>query len=275
MAADEKAAAVEQWTNDPCGSTGIDDEPGGRAYFEQLLAMRREYAPWMDAVLGYAETGGLRVLDVGSGQGIDLARYASAGAHATGIDLTPRHVELARAHLDTLDLSAEVVQGDAESLPFETDTFDRVSSNGVLHHTPDMPASLREIRRVLKPGAEARIIVYHRGSLHYWLEQVLVRGLARGGLRREGSMAGVLSANVEESSVGARPLVNVYSRREVRRMLTEAGFADVRVRVDHLLPTDAFPIAALARFAPPLVNDRVLRRIGRLAGWYVTGLGRA
>ena len=106
--------------------------------------------------------------------------------------------------------TAEVVNGDAERLPFEDATFDRVSSNGVLHHTPDMPAALREIRRVLKPGGEARIIVYNRSSLHYWVNQVLYQGIILRGLLEERSMAGVLSRGVEVSSIGARPLVRVY-----------------------------------------------------------------
>lgn len=110
-----------------------------------------------------------------------------------------------------MGLEAEIVEGDAENLPFEDARFDRVSSNGVLHHTPDMPAALREVRRVLKPGGEARIIVYNRHSFHYWLTQVLYEGVLRGGLLKERSMEGVLSRGVEYSSIGARPLVRVYS----------------------------------------------------------------
>src|SRR5688572_20100214 len=91
---DAKQAAITQWTSDPCGP---DTEAGAgtRAYFEQLHAGRHSYAPWMNAALGYEHTDGLDVLDVGCGQGIDLARYARAGARVAGVDLTPRHVELA------------------------------------------------------------------------------------------------------------------------------------------------------------------------------------
>src|SRR3954454_22371006 len=94
-----KQAAIEQWTADPCGSSEVDQEPGSRSYFEDLLQMRDDYGLWMHEELDYAGATGLKVLDVGSGQGIDVARYAQAGAIATGVDLTPRHVELARTHL--------------------------------------------------------------------------------------------------------------------------------------------------------------------------------
>ncbi|MGH3072154.1 MAG: class I SAM-dependent methyltransferase [Gaiellaceae bacterium] len=270
---DYKAAAVEQWTADPCGSSIAEGEPGSRTYFENLVRGRFEYGPWMPEALGYDETRGLRVLDVGCGQGIDVYRYAVAGATATGIDLTPRHVELAQAHLEAMGLAANVVQGDAEQLPFADASFDRVSSNGVLHHTPDMPAALREIRRVLAPGGEARVIVYNRNSFHYWLTQVLYEGVLKGGLVKERSMAGVLSRGVEYSSIGARPLVRVYSPRQLRRLMAGAGFDGVHVAVRHFQPTDTPVTYVLRRWVRALENPRVLDRIGRVGGWYLVATG--
>lgn len=269
-----KAAAVEQWTADPCGSSEVDAEIGTAEYFANLDEMRRDYAPWMDEILGYSGTRGMRVLDVGCGQGIDLVRYARAGAIATGIDLTPRHTEIAAAHLAATGLEGAVVQGDAEQLPFDDASFDRLSSNGVLHHTPGIEAALREANRVLRPGGEARIILYNKSSLHYWISQVLLRGLLLGGLAREASMAGVLSSGVEFSTIGARPLVSVYTPRQTRAMLQRAGFVDVRTEVRHFHPNDAFLYALLSPRIAKLREPAVLDRVGRRAGWYVTGIGR-
>ena len=222
-----KQAAIRQWSADPCGPE-VAETPGTAPYIEQLIAGRQAYAPWFTDALDYAGSAALDVLDVGCGQGIDLVQYARAGARATGIDLTPRHAELARSHLDALGLSGKVVVGDAESLPFPDRSFDRISSNGVLHHTPGIERALSEIRRVLKPGGEARILVYNRRSFHYWLFQFLWQGIRHGQLLEERSMGGVLSRGVERSSVGARPQVRVYAPREVRRMLENAGLTDVR-----------------------------------------------
>ena len=219
---DHKQAAIQQWTADPCGPAA--GEPGSREYFEDLLRGRDRYAAWLHDSLGYRETAGRDVLDVGNGQGIDLYHYAASGARATGID-------------------------DA--------SFDRVSSNGVLHHTPDMSAALREIRRVLRPGGEARIIVYNRSSLHYWINQVLLQGIIRRQLFEERSMEGVLSRGVEVSSIDARPLVRVYSPRQMRRLLAQAGF----------------PVHMLASRVSKLQDPDVLDRIGRAAGWYVIARG--
>lgn len=270
-----KQATIEQWTADPCGENEAAGETGTPAYFEALEQSRVEYAPWMADQLGYAGTAGLDVLDVGCGQGIDLVRYARAGANVTGIDLTPRHAELARAHLAAHGLSGTVVLGDAEELPFDDDSFDRVSSNGVLHHTPNIEKALREIRRVLRPGGEARIIVYNRSSLHYWLFQVGYWGLWKRRLFTEGSMEAVLS-HVEHSESGeGRPLVRVYSPRQTRRLLHEAGFATVTTSVRQFKAQDTPVTAFLEPLLPPLRNPRVLDRIGRAAGWYVIGCGRS
>ena len=271
--ADAKRAAVEQWTADPCGSNIAAGEPGSRSYFESLVRRRFEYGPWMPEALGYDETSGLDVLDVGCGQGIDVYRYALAGARATGVDLTPRHVELARAHIAAMGLEAELVEGDAEQLPFADASFDRVSSNGVLHHTPDMPAALREIRRVLVPGGEGRIIVYNKRSFHYWVKQVVWEGVVRRGLIRERSMAGVLSSGVEVSSIDARPLVRVYSPRRLEQLMRAAGFAQVATAVRHFHPSDTPVTAVLAARLKALGDPAVLDRIGRLGGWYIVATG--
>jgi ubiquinone/menaquinone biosynthesis C-methylase UbiE len=247
--------------------------PGTRAYAEDQLSGCCNENPWMHEILGYDQAHGLRVLDVGCGQGIDVIRYASAGASVTGIDLTPRHVELARAHVAALGLDAEIVNGDAEALPFPDASFDRVSSNGVLHHTPDMPAALREIRRVLAPGGEARIIVYNRNSFHYWISQVLTQGIIRRQLFVERSMSGVLSRGVERSSIEARPLVRVYNHSALRRMLSAAGFTGIRTTMRHFNAWDT-PISYWVTNRIPALGSRmVLDRIGRIGGWYVIGYG--
>jgi ubiquinone/menaquinone biosynthesis C-methylase UbiE len=269
QAIDAKKQAVLCWTLAPCGPAVPDLPPGSKQYFDRLVAGRREYAPWMAEVLRYAESTGRDVLDVGSGQGIDVYEYASQGAHAVGIDLTPRHVELARLHLAASGLAASFVEGDAETMPFPTDSFDLVSSNGVLHHTPNIQASLAECLRVLRPGGTFTAILYNRQSFHYWITQVLGRGLLRGELFRAGSMGGVLSASVEAGSrLGARPLVRVYSPGEVRRMLESTGFDSVEVFKRHLRSGDV-PLTSRLR-----IPSGLLGRLGRVGGWYVIGSGR-
>src|SRR5262249_38399798 len=127
--------------------------------------------------------------------------------------------------------------------------------------------------RVLRPGGEARIIVYNRSSLHYWLNQVVSEGLIKRGLFRERSMAGVLSAGGEQSRVDARPLVRVYSPRQLLGLLRVAGREDVRTRVRHVHGGDARWTPRLSGRVRAVRDPATPDGIGRRVGWYVVGLG--
>lgn len=88
-----------------------------------------------------------RVLEVGVGAGNILARVQAAELH--GIDISD--YVLAKA-AERLGERATLVKGDAESLPYEDASFDRVYCSEVLEHVIDPKAVIREMRRVLKPG---------------------------------------------------------------------------------------------------------------------------
>ncbi len=108
----------------------------------------------LDCMLAEAGlTGGEKVLDVGSGAGHSTLHFARAGAKVTGLDLTREMVETGRrlAAREGLD-NAHFERGDAEDLPFADDSFDVVTCRLCAHHFADVPAALREMRRVLRPG---------------------------------------------------------------------------------------------------------------------------
>jgi hypothetical protein len=82
-------------------------------------------------------------------------------------------------------------------------------------------------------------------------------------------MRGVLSRGVEVSGIGARPLVRVYSPRQMRRLLLGAGFSSAHTSKRHFHTSDTFVTETLARHSSLLNRPDVLERIGRLAGWYI------
>ena len=91
------------------------------------------------------------VLDVGSGVGHwsrVLAPHLHPEATLIGLEREPRWVEEARRRTPAFTYQ----QGDAMQLPFADATFDVVTCQTVLIHLPDVPAALREMTRVLKPG---------------------------------------------------------------------------------------------------------------------------
>jgi ubiquinone/menaquinone biosynthesis C-methylase UbiE len=105
-------------------------------------------------------------LEVGCGVGIDLIRFARAGALATGIDLAGVSIALARKNFEYQGLAGELVVMNGEDMQFHDNTFDVVYAHGVLQYTSHPQQMMAEIHRVLKPGGQAILMVYNRYS---WL----------------------------------------------------------------------------------------------------------
>jgi hypothetical protein len=111
---------------------------------------------------------------------------------------------------------------------------------------------------VLRPGGTAKVMLYHRNSLNYWFDIVLRRGVLRGDFLRGRSVAEIMSRVVEFSSHDARPLVKVYSRKEVHKLF--GMFKDVRVDVEQLMRAEL-------RFISPLLTDAVFKKVRKRIGW--------
>jgi arsenite methyltransferase len=104
---------------------------------------------------------GERVVDVGSGGGIDsliAAKMVGTSGRVIGIDMTQAMLDKARTSAHSAGMSnVEFREGFGESLPVEDGWADVVISNGVLNLMPDKDAALREMARVLKPGGRLQI----------------------------------------------------------------------------------------------------------------------
>jgi len=256
----EKQHAREQWTNDPCGSTYVRDrELGTREFFEAVEQHRySEYAPWMREVMEFENFAGSDLLEIGCGMGTDLLQFSRGGARCTAVDITPRSIEIARHRFALYNQPGSFLLSDAEHLPFRSESFDVVYSNGVLHHTPDTQGSIDEVHRVLRKGGTAKIMVYHRNSLNYWVEIVARRGLLGAEFLRGRSAEEIMSRVIECSDHDARPLVKVYSRKQALKLFRR--FTDVRLEVDQLTREEL-------RLLSPLISQKTFRNLSRRVGW--------
>ena len=104
---------------------------------------------------------GERVVDVGSGAGIDsliASKRVGAGGQVVGVDMTPGMLERARRAASEGGFSnVEFREGHMEELPVEDGWADVIISNGALNLAPDKDLVLREFARVLKPGGRLQI----------------------------------------------------------------------------------------------------------------------
>ncbi len=143
---------------------------------------------------------GNRALDLCCGSGdvaMLLAQQVGVQGHVYGLDFAAQQLAVAAAkqekRLNPQTAAAiDWIQGDALSLPFETDQFDGITMSYGLRNVSDIPQALQEIRRVLKPGGKAAILDMHRPSnplvrafQQWYLEQVVVPAASRQGLTEE------------------------------------------------------------------------------------------
>jgi ubiquinone/menaquinone biosynthesis C-methylase UbiE len=156
--------------------------------------------------------------------GTDLLQFARAGADVTGIDLTPASIELTRKRFSLYGIQAQLHVADAEDLPFPDATFDVVYSFGVLHHTPNTQKTLDEVLRVLKPGGEMIVMLYHKNSLHVFAG-VPLAGLARW-VKRTAQRESVSTEWIRIYDGKENPLGKAYSKSEVRRLTRQ--FKNIR-----------------------------------------------
>ncbi len=131
--------------------TGWTDAERVAAYIALFAPASDQIVPAMVAASGAGP--GRRVLDVCSGHGNVTQALAATGAEVTGLDFSPAMVVAARERVP----AAEIVEGDAQAMPFEDQSFDAVTCNVGLGHIPDQAKAVAEIARVLRPGGVAAL----------------------------------------------------------------------------------------------------------------------
>lgn len=129
--------------------------------------------PVTDALVDYAQPSpGMHVLDLASGTGepaISLAVRVGSQGHVTALDMSAELLEIAekRARARGL-LNFTPRQADAHSLPFPDNGFDLATSRFGVMFFHDPEAALRELRRVLRPGARACFLAWGPFDQPYW-----------------------------------------------------------------------------------------------------------
>jgi ubiquinone/menaquinone biosynthesis C-methylase UbiE len=105
---------------------------------------------------------GHRVLDIGCGTGslLMLIKSKHPNVEAVGLDPDPRALERARRKARRAAFSIQLDQGFSDELPYPEGAFDRVFSSFMLHHLEpaEKETTLREVRRVLRPGARFHLL---------------------------------------------------------------------------------------------------------------------
>ena len=100
---------------------------------------------------------GIELLDVATGSGNVSIAAARSGAKVTGLDLTPKLLEAQRERAAAEGVEVTLIEGDAEELPFDDDSFDRVTSCFGVMFAPRQKLAAQELVRVARAGG--RVVV--------------------------------------------------------------------------------------------------------------------
>jgi len=202
-------------------------------------------------------------LELGCGTGFFLVNLAVAGVIAPDggavTDISPGMVEVAQRNAAAAGLRVTGRVADAESLPYDDDSFDLVVGHAVLHHIPDVELALREVLRVLRPGGRfvfageptryGDVVARRLSRLTWWATQQVTRLPAlRGWVRPPAELQASSEAAALESLVD----LHTFPPRHLERLALRAGAVDVAVRTEELTAAwFGWPVRTFEAAVPP------------------------
>ncbi len=211
--------------------------------------------------IDFEELKGKRVLEIGCGQGSHAELIARAGAQYTGIDITETAVRRTRKRFELNGLAGQIMQMDAEKMAFPDASFDFVWSWGVIHHSHNTKAIVEQICRILLPQGVAKIMVYHKHSLRYYVQGGLKEGLMKGKLLK-------MSLYEINKRFTDGAIARHYTSREARRMFDR--FSRVETSVMDGEKEAYIPILRkYARKIMPGMMRRVDAGLQKRWGWFL------
>jgi ubiquinone/menaquinone biosynthesis C-methylase UbiE len=165
-----------------------------------------------------------RVLEVAIGTGLNLPYYP-ADASLTGIELSPAMLAIAQQRAADLGRHVDLHHGNAESLPFDTGSFDTVVCALSLCTIPDPAAAIGEMRRVLMPGGHL-LLLDHIGSFwppihaaQWLLERLTIRAAGEHFTRRQLPLVTAADFEIIESErLKAGTIERIHARKPTAGM---------------------------------------------------------
>lgn len=163
----DASTSTDYWTGHhvPAPDEGFASIEASLAHYDK----RNNQYPGTLELTPVDQASGKCILDYGCGPGNDVIGFGtySRPEKLVACDVSPVAIELARkrAALHKLDVEFFNINENDSRLPFDAGSFDLIHTAGVLHHTPDPLAILKEFHRVLRPDGYVQIMVYNRDSL--------------------------------------------------------------------------------------------------------------
>lgn len=203
--------------------TGHERFANSAASLEHLHWRNAQYFNYIE-LMPVSGHDGQVVLDLGCGPGNDLVGLGvfSSPARLVGADVSITALDEARerAALHGLSVELAALPRTSAELPYEDASIDYIHCSGVLHHVADAEASLRECRRLLRPGGEMRVMVYNYESLWVHLYVAYVKQTLEGAY----ADLDIHSAFARTTDGPECPVSRAYVPADFLRMARDTGF---------------------------------------------------
>ncbi len=264
---------VQNWWHQNPFNYFVDAEEGSWEFYRNIDRKFLKWIPFMQKggypfLTRYIDMHGLKgkkVLDIACGTGVLTEQFVRMGADVTAIDLTAKAVELTKKRLDLYHLPGDVIQADAQKMPFPDNTFDYVCAWGCLMHMPETEQAIAEIKRVLKPGGKFLAMMYHVNSVHMRYAIQFGKGVLRGQYLKYDNQS-LINRYTDGAAIGGNMLAKFYSRKEFRNLFKD--FRDVKVMIhdNHGIPNQLpHPWLPLGKLLPKAAKEWVTRAWGMTA----------
>ncbi len=182
--------------------------------------------PWRDFEFLFEDLQqGAEVLDLGCGNGRFFEVFKKKGVNYKGVDKAEKLIEKAKNKLPKVDF----LVGDGLDLPFSANSFDYVFSVAVFHHLPSMESRikfLKEIKRVLKSGGEARVSVW---NLLETDKKVYFSDLGKKIIGKIGFRDLFLPWKNDKGEVVTERYYHAFKKKELKELAEKAGFVTKKV----------------------------------------------
>lgn len=203
---------INYWNRQPCNIKHSNKEVGTLEYFEEVSNRKYFVEPHIINFAEFDKNKNKKVLEVGCGIGTASVSFIQAGAEYTGIDISDVSIEIARKRLEVYNLKGNLFIANIEE--YESDEkYDLIYSFGVLHHTKNIKKAIENIKKLLKPNGQFKLMLYAKNS---WKQFKIEDGLDQ---------------YEAQSNV---PIADVFTQEEVKELLKD--FSNIIIKQCHIFP---------------------------------------
>jgi 2-polyprenyl-3-methyl-5-hydroxy-6-metoxy-1,4-benzoquinol methylase len=251
------------WNDRPCNIRHSKKEMGSLEYFEEVEKRRYTVEPHILEFADFKNCNNKKILEIGCGIGTDTVMFAKNGGNVTAIDLSDKSVEITKKRFNVYKKKAEIVAGNAEELSsfIKPQTFDLIYSFGVIHHTPNPPAVIEEIKKFCDHKTVIKLMFYSKYSwkaieffiLHSW----------RFGFNYKKTIQYFAEAQLN------CPVAEVYSLNELKNFFKE--FDIIEIKKDYIFPyviKDYIKGEMKRKFIFRMMPNFIFRYVESKLGWH-------